>query len=305
MTTRSHKPGEEDNNLAQPSNRRIVRLIYGPETLQFGELYLPAGSGPFPVVMLIHGGFWRNPYGYTLMTGLAEDLARRGMAAWNIEYRRVGDAGGGWPSTLTDVARAADYMRAIAPNYALDWRRVVSVGHSAGGHLALWLAGRPRIAQDSILAGSSLSRQTLRYAQGDMKGPAQHSQGQSDLPLPLVGAVSQAGVADLEMGWRLNLGSGAVAQLLGGSVKDVPERYAAASPAALLPLRVPQVLIHGTEDDRVPYAMSETYTRAARAAGDQVTLIKLKGADHFALIDVNADAWAKTVEAVRKLLHLE
>ncbi|HYT34235.1 MAG TPA: alpha/beta hydrolase, partial [Ktedonobacteraceae bacterium] len=287
---RSHKPGEEDNNLAQPSNRRIVRLIYGPETLQFGELYLPAGSGPFPVVMLIHGGFWRNPYGYTLMTGLAEDLARRGMAAWNIEYRRVGDAGGGWPSTLTDVARAADYMRAIAPNYALDWRRVVSVGHSAGGHLALWLAGRPRIAQDSILAGSSFSGK---------------EKGMSDLPLPLVGAVSQAGVADLEMGWRLNLGSGAVAQLLGGSVKDVPERYAAASPAALLPLGVPQVLIHGTEDDRVPYAMSETYTRAARAAGDQVTLIKLKGADHFALIDVNADAWAKTVEAVRKLLHLE
>ncbi len=290
MTTRSHNPGQEDNVLARPSDSSIVRLTYGPETLQFGELYLPAGTSPFPVVILIHGGFWRNPYGYTLMTGLAEDLAKRGIAAWNIEYRRVGDAGGGWPSTLIDVARAADYIRAIAPRYALDLRRVVSVGHSAGGHLALWLAARPRIAQDSILAGSSISGK---------------EKGKSDLPLPLVGAVSQAGVADLEMGWRLNLGSGAVAQLLGGSMKDVPERYAAASPAALLPLGVPQVLIHGTEDDRVPYAMSETYAQAARAAGDQVTLIKLKGADHFALINVNADAWAKTVEAVRKLLHLE
>lgn len=291
MAASSYKPGEDNEAIGRPNPGRIVRLTYGSERLQFGELHLPVGIGLFPIVILIHGGFWRNPYGYALMTGLAKDLANGGIAAWNIEYRRVGDVGGGWPSTLLDVARAADYLRTTAPGYALDLQRVVSVGHSAGGHLALWLAARPRIAQDSILAGSSDDRSMEKE--------------KSDLPLPLVGAVSQAGVADLEMGWRLNLGNGAVAELLGGSLKDVPERFRAASPAALLPLGVPQVLIHGTEDDRVPFAMSETYAQAARNAGDQVTLIELKGTDHFALINADSDAWVKTVGAVQKLLHME
>jgi acetyl esterase/lipase len=290
MATSSHTPGNDDNTKSQSShNSSVVRLSYGPETLQFGELHLPTGSGPFPTVILIHGGFWRNPYGYTLMTSLAEDLAKQGIAAWNIEYRRVGDAGGGWPSTLLDVARAADYLRSTAHSYSLDVQRIISVGHSAGGHLALWLAARPRIPEDSILAVSSHAG----------------NEEESARPLPLVGVVSQAGVTDLEMARIRNLGSGAVAELLGGSLQDVPERYAAASPAALLPLGVPQVLIHGTEDDRVPYIMSEEYAQAARAAGDQVTLIKLKGADHFVLINVYSDAWARTVQSVRQLVHLE
>lgn len=287
MATSSHTPGNNDNTVSRSShNSSIVRLSYGPETVQFGELHLPAGSGPFPTVILIHGGFWRNPYGYTLMTSLAEDLAKQGIAAWNIEYRRLGDAGGGWPSTLLDVARAADYLRTIAHSHPLDVQRVVAVGHSAGGHLALWLAARPRIPEDSILAAGK-------------------EKEASALPLPLVGVVSQAGVADLEMAWKRNLGSGAVAELLGGGLQDVPERFAAASPAALLPLGVPQVLIHGTEDDRVPYIMSEEYAQAARAAGDQLTLIKLEGADHFVLINAYSDAWAKTVQSVRQLVHLE
>jgi acetyl esterase/lipase len=290
MTTNSQTPDEGECAIAQSSQSSMVRLAYGPEPLQFGELHLPAGTGLFPTVILIHGGFWRNPYGYTLMTSLAEDLAKHGIAAWNIEYRRVGDAGGGWPSTLLDVARAADYLRSIAHSYALDLQRVVSVGHSAGGHLALWLAARPRIANDNILATSGI--------------PGKEDQ-QRAIPLPLVGVVSQAGVADLEMGWRRNLGSGAVAELLGGSLQDVPECYAAASPAALLPLGVPQVLIHGTADDRVPFTMSQEYAQAARAAGDQVTLIKLEGADHFVLIDAFSDAWAKTVQSIRELFHMD
>src|SRR5579872_5755105 len=114
-----------------------IRRTYGPERLHFGDLHLPDGAGPFPTAILIHGGFWRNPYDLTLMTGLATDLARRGMVAWNIEYRRVGDAGGGWPNTLLDVARAADYILTLGAHYPLDLDKIVTIGHSAGGQLAL------------------------------------------------------------------------------------------------------------------------------------------------------------------------
>src|SRR6266516_228701 len=114
MATSSHTPGDDENALAQPSHSNVVHLSYRPETLQFGELHLPTGSGPFPTVILIHGDFWRNPYGYTLMTSLAEDLAKQGIAAWNIEYRRVGNAGGGWPSTLLDMTKTTDYLHNTA-----------------------------------------------------------------------------------------------------------------------------------------------------------------------------------------------
>src|SRR5947209_14342486 len=147
------KNGEVASSYAaQSSSIPEIQLHYGSEPLQFGELYVPNGPGPHPVMILIHGGFWRARYGLSLMTGLAKDLAKRGIAAWNIEYRRIGDIGGGWPGTLQDVALAADYLRTIGPTYLIDSQRVVAVGHSAGGHLALWLAARPRIAQDSPIA---------------------------------------------------------------------------------------------------------------------------------------------------------
>lgn len=271
----------EKQTTSSPFHGKTLHLSYGPKALQFAKLHMPSeGSGSYPTVILIHGGFWRVPYGYTLMTGLAQDLAARGIAAWNIEYRRVGDVGGGWPATLLDVAHAADYLRTLATTYNLDLKRVMAVGHSAGGHLALWLAAQPRLADGTVLAQTSTS----------------------DTPLALAGAISLAGVSDLDMGWRLNLGAGAVRELLGGGPDEVPERYAAASPAALLPLGVPQVLIHGTEDDRVPFEMSRIYTRAAQVAGDDVTLIELEGVDHFALIDPSSKAWITTVEAVQKML---
>ncbi len=276
---------EPDKGRLTPAKRlvsQVARLPYGEDTSQFGELHLPNRPGPHPVAIVIHGGFWRAAYGYTLMTGLAEDLAQRGIVAWNIEYRRVGDPQGGWPNTLLDVAAAADYLNSIASHYDLDLRRVVTVGHSAGGHLALWLAARPHIPQDSILA----------------RGQAHQQE-----PLTITGAVSQAGVVDLERGWSMNLGNGAVAELLGGSSSAVPERYATASPAALLPLGVPQVLIHGTADDRVPFEISSAYAAKAQAAGDVIQLITLPGEDHFALINTFSTAWAKTVQAIQQLLH--
>jgi acetyl esterase/lipase len=265
---------------------RPVRLAYGPENLQFGELYLPERATPYAVIPLIHGGYWRARYDLTLMNGLAQDLARRGYAAWNIEYRRVGDKGGAWPGTFHDVARAVDYLRVLAPHYQLDLQRVVPVGHSAGGHLAFWLAARPHIGADNPLAGSSVAAR----------------EGVPGTPLALAGAISLAGVLDLETAWRLHLSHDAVVELLGEKFPNAPERYAAASPAAMLPLGVPQILVHGTKDSSVPIEISRDYAAKAKLLGDPVTYLELEGIDHFDVIDPRSTAWEKTVEALQNLL---
>ncbi len=284
-----HSPNSDEQRADTYAPIEPLRLKYGPEPLQFGDLYLPDSPGPYLTVILIHGGYWRARYALDLMNGLAEDLAKRGYAAWNIEYRRVGDPGGGWPGTFLDVALATDYLRKLAPTYALNLQNVVPIGHSAGGHLAFWLAARPRIplfASNSPIIGSQL--------RGDNKETA--------TPLSLVGAISLAGVVDLEMAWRLHLSNGAVVELLGGSMIDVPERYAAASPAVMLPLGVPQVLIHGTNDESVPIQLSQAYTNAARTFNDPVTCIVLDGVDHFDVIDPYSNAWAITIKELQKLV---
>ncbi len=254
-----------------------IRRAYGPASPQFGDLYLPATPGPYPVVVLIHGGFWRAAYGLTLMSGLAENLVRSGIAVWNIEYRRLGDTGGGWPGTLHDAARAVDVLTAFAPIYNLDLRRIVSIGHSAGGHLAFWLAARRHIPPHSPIAHTGS-------------------------PLTFTAVVSLAGVLDLEHAWYLGLGRRAVAELLGGGPEEMPDRYAAASPSALLPLGLPQLLLHGTEDDRVPLIISQEYARKASTAGDPVKLIELPATDHFVLIDPNSAAWRLCLKELEHLL---
>jgi len=190
----------------------------------------------------------------------------------------VGDAGGGWPGTLQDVARATDYLATLAPTYALDLTHVVPVGHSAGAQLVLWLAARSRLPEKSELTVS-------------------------DTPLSLAGAVSLAGASDLKLVWHLNLGQGAVAEFLGGCPGEVPERYATASPAALLPLGIPQVLIHGKRDDLIPPTVSQEYAQKAALAGDCVRLIELPGADHFVLIDPASAAWGITIAEIQNLLN--
>jgi acetyl esterase/lipase len=248
------------------------QIAYGDHPDQAGNLHLPAGEGPWPVVMLVHGGFWRWGWDRTLMTPLARDLAANGIAAWNVEYRRVGREGGGWPGTLEDVAAAAD---AIAELDAVDPTRLVTLGHSAGGHLALWLAGRHRLAP-----GEPGARPRVR---------------------PL-GAVSQAGVTDLARGAAENLGDGACQALLGGTPEEHPERYAAASPAALLPLGVPVLLVHGAADDLVPPSQSRAFARAARAVGDEVEVVELPGADHFDVVETSSEGWAAVVDRLPRLL---
>ena len=267
------EPSRHDTQL-------VSHLHYGSENLQFADLYQPATPGPYPVVILLHGGFWRAAYGLDLMQALAEDLATQGIAAYNVEYRRVGDSGGGWPGTLQDVALATDYLRAIAPRYQLDLAHVLPVGHSAGGQLALWLAARYKLPSTNPL-----------YTQ--------------EQPLPLSGAVSLAGAMDLERVWQQHLGNDAAVEFLGGTPQEVPTRYASASAAALLPLGLPQVLIHGDRDDRVPINISQEYARKATAAGDSVELIEIAGADHFALIDPRSEAWQQTLTSMQRLFHLQ
>jgi pimeloyl-ACP methyl ester carboxylesterase len=194
------------------------------------------------------------------MTPLAHDLVRRGIAAWNIEFRRVGQEGGGWPGTFSDVAAAVDHLAGVEE---VDASRVATCGHSAGGHLSLWLAARHRL--------------------GEGVGAAPRVRP--------VAAVSQGGVCDLERAWRDNLGDGAVEGLL-GPLAEGSERLAAASPAALAPLGVPQLLVHGSEDDVVPVSQSRHYASLEPSA----EIVVLEGGDHFDVIDVKHPAWARTTE---------
>ncbi len=253
-----------------------ARLRYGPDPLNFGDLRLPTGNGPHPIVIVIHGGFWRAKYDLEHTGHLCAALTDDGYATWNIEYRRIGNPGGGWPGTFEDVAIGAKHVRELASEYGLDLSRVITLGHSAGGHLALWLAGCHKISEGDPL-----------YV---------------DDPLPLAGVVSLAGVCDLRRGWELDLSKGIVGDFLGGSPGEVPERYGAASPAQLLPLGVRQALVHGTEDDNVPYEISEHYYENAVAAGDKVELVTLEGAGHFEVIDPGSKEWPSVVGAVRSLL---
>ena len=237
----------------------VVR--YGGDADQVANVHRPEGDGPWPVVAVLHGGFWRDRYDRTLMTPLANDLAARGYLAWNVEYRRVG-RGGGWPGTLEDVGAALDALREVD---GADTARVVTAGHSAGGHLALWLGGRDGVVRPRA-------------------------------------AVSLAGVCDLVHGAELALGAGAVEAFAGGAPDDVPERYADASPAARLPLGIPQLLVHGGLDDVVPPVVSRAYAQAARAAGDEVELVEQADADHLDVIDPGHALWTAVVERLPALL---
>jgi acetyl esterase/lipase len=239
-------------------------IHYGAHHSQVGDLWLPADSaGALPVIVLIHGGFWRAQFTKALMGRLARAVTARGWAAWNIEYRRVGilGGGGGWPATFDDIAAAIDHLASLP---GLDSDRVATCGHSAGGTLALWAAGRHRLPVEA--PGSSV-KVTVRAA------------------------VSLAGVVDLATAAASAVGGDAVARLLGGDARAVPDRYRMASPAALIPLGVPQILIHGLRDSVVPPAMSEAYAASARQVGDDARYIALPGVDHRGVIDPRRGAW--------------
>ena len=246
-----------------------TRLTYAPGRHRWVDLYRPERPGP--VAVLLHGGYWRARYRASLMVPMAEALVARGWVVANVEYRRVGigGGGGGWPTTFVDVAAAIDRLAEVD---GLDLTRVVTVGHSAGGHLALWAAGRGRLPAGAPGAGPAVA---------------------------VTGAVSLAGVVDLERASALGLGAGAVDRLMGGAPGRVGDgRYAMASPAALVPLGVPQVLVHGDADGVVPLALSQGYVDTAVAAGDAARLVPLAGVDHMAVIAPTGPAWRALTEAL-------
>ena len=247
-----------------------TRLPYGDHDAAFGDLWLPAStSGPVPVVVLVHGGFWRSGFALDLMDGLAASVASAGWAAWNVEYRRVG-AGGGYPETFDDVAAAIDHLADIDAPVDLD--RVAFVGHSAGGHLAVWAASRTSLDAGTAWADPRVSPRL---------------------------AVAQAGVLDLVDCAETGLGGGACPDLLGGLPADVPDRYARSSPVALVPAAAPVLAVHGTADGNVPLSQTEGYVAAAEAVGGSVRTRIVEGADHFDVIDPEHESWRVVLDGLR------
>ena len=232
----------------------MTRIFRGTGAFQFGDLRLPAGSGPHPLAIVIHGGFWRAAYDLEHIGPLCEALAAGGIATWNLEYRRVGN-GGGWPVTFEDVAEGAVFVEELAARYPLDVSGVIAIGHSAGGHLALLLGARRLVK----------------------------------------GVVSLAGVADLRLAAELRLSNDAVKSFLGeGS-------YEEASPIEMLPLGVPQRLIHGLADDVTPHEISARYARAAARAGDDVELLSPPDTGHMELIDPLAAVWPAIYRQIEQI----
>lgn len=267
--------------LARPRPAATARIHYGSAPSQFADLWLPSGNGPYPVVIMLHGGCWRADLpGVDLMAYAADDLRHRGIAVWNIEYRRLGEVGGGYPGTFEDVAAAVDWLRKIADANKLDLKNVVAVGHSAGGQLALWAAARPRLPKASVL--------------------------QRGNPLPIKAVVSLAGVDDLAAYRAFGppaCGGPRVIDLLDGTGSRSPwDIFTDTSPAEMLPLGVPQTIVSGALDPIVPSPFGRAYAAKAKAAGDPVQEITLAGAGHFELIDPQSSAFEQIRSIIEKYL---
>jgi acetyl esterase/lipase len=238
-----------------------ARVAYGSDANQFIDLRMPAtaaGNGLHPLAICLHGGYWRAKYNLEYLGHVCAALTVRGIATANVEFRRVGDAGGGWPGTFADIRSAWQFLSQKAGTYKLDPRRMIVLGHSAGGQLALALAG--------------------------------HESG-------LAAAISLAGVIDLQRAYDLHLSNDAVVEFLGGTPAEVPEHYREADPMKLS-IRAKQSVVYGTADDDVPTMLSKNYSAAKKKAGEDLRLVEIAGADHFDLVDPRSKAWGAVETAV-------
>lgn len=272
------RPRDVDTLPAKPATARIP---YGADSLQFGDLRIPDGRGPFPVVVMIHGGCWMHRLASLQnTTALSDALRDLGVATWNVEYRRYDNPGGGWPGTMRDIGDAVDSLRGLATRYPLDLGRVVLAGHSAGGHLALWAAARQRLPMDSPLHVKD--------------------------PLPVRAAIALGGPGDLRdfmtYGQR-SCGEGVIDKLLGGTFEAVPDRWRQVSPAELLPLGVRQRLIVGDADFIMPARARDAYVALARGTGDTIDLLVVPDAGHFEVIAPVAKAWPQVRDAILELVR--
>lgn len=245
--------------LSKPQPQPDRRVVYGADPNQFLEVRLPRGKGPYPVLLNIHGGYWRAKYDLAHAGHLCEALRVAGVATFNAEYRRIGNKGGGWPGTFSDIRSAYRYVRQEAARFHLDLDRLAVMGHSAGGQLALCLAAHE----------SSLRR-----------------------------AISLAGVVDLKKAFALHLSRDAVVGFLGGRPDEVPEHYREADPMELSIPQVRQWLVHGREDDTVPAEFSRDYVERKRKSGESVQLIELAHCGHFDLIDPGSEAFKQVTATV-------
>ena len=256
-----------------PLPKPTAKITYGPGPRQFGELWLPDGAGPHPLVVLIHGGCWTSSIAkLDIMNPAAEDLRKRGLAVWNIEYRGVDEAGGGYPGTYQDVAAALDRVGGFAEEAELKLDKVVVAGHSAGGHLALWAAARRKIATGPL------------YKRGG---------------LPVDAVVDIAGLANLETDLNTGCGPETVERMLGPA--RLGGRYLDTSPAHMLPLRTRQIVVVGEQDTTVPPAVSEAYVAKAKASGDRVEYRVLPGAAHAEEIAPGTPGWDRIAPLIEKL----
>lgn len=247
------------------------RFYYGAHPSQFGDLFLPGTQGPHPVAVLVHGGCWQAAYGLAALGQLAHAIAAHDVAVWNIEYRRLGD-GGGWPYTFLDVGAALDFLRTLAEPFNLDLHRIVTAGHSAGGHLALWLAARAGLAAHSPITAPD--------------------------PLRVAVVVSIAGIPDLIAAARRRVCDDAIGALMQGAPEAAADRYHDASPAALTPLGVPHIHIHGRQDAIVPVDLVEAYVEAAIRTGDHASTLLLEKAGHFEPVDARTNAGQQVIERI-------
>jgi acetyl esterase/lipase len=269
--------------VATSPSTSALRAPYGSAPEQFGELHLPTGAGPFPVVVLIHGGcFLAETATLAYVREFADSLRATGIATWNIEYRRIDSPGGGWPGTFHDVARAADHVRSLAEQFPLDTTRVAAVGHSAGGFLALWLGAREGAGADSPLyVRDPLSLRTVVALGGD-----------GDLlPIePVLASICRKPVVDL---------------LLGADTTTRFQRRAQANPADMPPSRVPQLLIAGLEDTAQTPELLSGYVARARAKDEAVEVIAPAGVGHMGIVNPKAAAWPTVRDAIRRVLGVE
>jgi acetyl esterase/lipase len=257
-------PMASDDILTLPPPAADARLAYGADPNQFGDLRIPKTKGPFPVGMNIHGGFWRAKYNLAHAGHLCAALTAKGIATWNVEYRRVGNPGGGWPGTFEDIRNAYRYLSQIAKRYDFDSTKILVMGHSAGGQLALCLAAHE----------SSLKR-----------------------------VMSLAGVVDLQQAWEQDLSDNAVADFLGGKPSQVPEHYQEADPMQLaIDPATTQWLIHGAGDNVVPSYFSRQYAEHKKKHGEDVHYTEISNAGHYDVIDPRSSAWPAVENTVRRLL---
>lgn len=241
------------------------KIPYGAAPKQFGHLRLPKGRGPFRVVIYVHGGCYKAEYSIAHAGALEQALADAGFAVWSLEYRGVGDEGGGWPGTFQDLANGADHLRVLAKQYPLDVTRVVAAGHSAGGNSALWLAARRKIAKESPLYRADA--------------------------LPIGGVLALAPAGDFVEMHQKNGCGGIMEPLMGGSPRSVGDRYRAASPGELLPIGVPQAIVIAHHDERF-MAFGRSYAAKAKAAGEQqLIIVEAPASGHFDVIAPTTSTW--------------